>query len=117
MSGTDVSGPAYTAKLYYSNKKNKRLTVLIRDNYTGKHVTVDFGSKKGKTFLDHNDVKKKENYLKRHGAVNNKALLSNSEDWTDPFTAGFWSRWLLWSEPTFKEALQLIANKFDVAFV
>jgi hypothetical protein len=44
-----------------------------------------------------------ERYLTRH---------RKRENWSKSgkFTAGFWSRWLLWSKPSFKEALKKTEN-------
>ena len=49
--------------------------------------------------------KHKEAYLKRH---------SKSEDWKNPLTPGFWSRWLLWNKPTLKESLQDVLQRFNL---
>ena len=32
-------------------------------------------------------------------------------------TAGFWSRWLLWSKPSMKEAKTLMSKKFGIRFI
>lgn len=69
-------------KLQASTKKDKRFMITFKN---GK--TVHFGSKNGKTYIDHGDQQKREAYLKRH-AVN--------EDWDDPYSAGALARWLLW---------------------
>jgi hypothetical protein len=34
-----------------------------------------------------------------------------NENWEDPTTAGFWSRWLLWEKPDFKDALKFTLKK------
>lgn len=82
-------------------------SVIVEDNNTGKQPTkrliakillddgktknVYFGMKNSAgTFYDLNDSVKKENYIKRHAKA--------GEDWTDPLTAGFWSRWFLWEK-------------------
>jgi hypothetical protein len=41
------------------------------------------------------DEERKIRYLNRH---------KKREDWEDPNTAGYWSRWFLWEYPTYKEA-------------
>ena len=48
-----------------------------------------------------------QRYLTRH---------KKREDWSKKGidTAGFWSRWLLWSKPSLGGAIKLIENKFNV---
>ena len=89
--------------------KDKRYKFLVLDRKSGKHKKVKFGSKKGSTFIDHHSLVKKKNYIARHSKLN--------EDWEDPFTAGFWARWYLWSEPTIPEAEDLMERKFGITFI
>lgn len=91
--------------LIESPKSTKKFRVIFPD---GKHV--DFG---GKGYLDytiHKDPERKKRYLKRHGSM--------GETWTKKglYTAGFWSRWLLWSEPSLTASKRLIAKRFHLAF-
>jgi len=37
-----------------------------------------------------------------------------TEDWNDPETAGFFSRWLLWGENTLKKSIKEIEKKFNI---
>lgn len=89
--------------------KDKRFKFLIFDRKTRDYKKVKFGAKNGKTFVDHKDPVKKKNYIARHSKLN--------EDWEDPFTAGFWARWYLWSEPTITQAEDLIERKFGIEFI
>jgi hypothetical protein len=52
---------------------------------------IHFGAAGSQTYLDHHDIKKRENYLKRHKA---------NEDWSNPATPGSLSRHLLWGDST-----------------
>jgi hypothetical protein len=71
--------------------KNKRFRVLM-DN--GKYY--DFGLRNGSTFLDHKDLVKRENYIKRHYANPiEKRLIDNLV----PSPALF-SMYLLWGKYT-----------------
>ena len=63
----------------------------------GKEHTVRFGSRGYQDFTMHREEARKALYLGRHGA---------REDWTDPLTAGFWARWLLWNKKTIRESLR-----------
>ena len=83
------------AELSKSNTKNKKYKVLIIDGDTKK--TINFGQKGYEDFTTHKDPKRKENYITRHKA---------REDWSDPFTAGYWSRWILWNEPSIESSVR-----------
>jgi hypothetical protein len=69
-----------------SERKDKRYVATF-DN--GKKV--HFGLKNGQTYIDHLDKAKRDAYLKRH---------QKNEDWTNPYTAGALSRWILWGDST-----------------
>lgn len=61
--------------------------------------TVRFGLKGFSDYTIHKDRERMKRYLTRH---------RKRENWTraGARTAGFWSRWLLWSEPNFQAALR-----------
>jgi hypothetical protein len=71
-------------KLLRSNRKGKRFMVEING------VTLHFGSDVGRTYIDHKDKQKRQNYLARHKV---------REDWTK-INAGSLSRWILWGNST-----------------
>lgn len=50
--------------------------------------------------------KQKSDYIARHGA---------KEDWTKTgyFTAGFWSRWVLWNKRTIEDSIKDINKRFS----
>jgi hypothetical protein len=60
---------------------------------------VNFGRKGYSDFTIHKDRARMKRYLTRH---------RSRENWTraGARTAGFWSRWLLWSEPSLQAALR-----------
>ena len=60
---------------------------------------VNFGRKGYSDFTIHKDPVRMKRYLTRH---------RSRENWTrsGAKTAGFWSRWLLWSESNFQAALR-----------
>jgi hypothetical protein len=61
--------------------------------------TVRFGARGYSDYTMHKDQDRMKRYLIRH---------RSRENWTrsGAKTAGFWSRWLLWSEPDFRRALR-----------
>jgi hypothetical protein len=77
-----------------SLKPKYKWLVVLQDGQT--QHSIHFGARGYDDFTTHKDEKRKANYIKRH---------QPREDWTNPLTAGFWSRWLLWNLPTIKASL------------
>ena len=65
-----------------SNRKNKRYMAKFSD---GKKS--HFGLDTGFTYIDHHDIIKRFNYLKRHEV---------NEEWNDPYKASTLSAYLTW---------------------
>ena len=65
-----------------SNRKNKRYMAIFSDGNKS-HFGLDTGS----TYIDHHDIIKRFNYLKRHEV---------NEEWNDPYKAGTLAAHLLW---------------------
>jgi hypothetical protein len=82
---------------------HKYVAIIELDD--GKTRTVRFGAAGMSDFTKHKDEARKQRYLDRHSA---------REDWNDPTTAGFWSRWLLWNKPTITDSLQDLKRRFDL---
>ena len=72
--------------------------------------TIHFGAKGYEDYTIHKDPERKQRYIDRH---------QSNEDWSKSGidTAGFWSRWLLWGEPTLGQSIKKIENKFGVKIV
>ena len=68
---------------------------------------VRFGLKGFSDYTIHKDRERMKRYIARH-AGSASGLLSRRENWSrsGAKTAGFWSRWLLWSKPNFSAALK-----------
>jgi hypothetical protein len=113
-------------KLMKSPIKTKKFRVMFEDGRT-----VDFGGKGYSDFTLHREPRRMRFYVRRHGGKIPKDLMnetnsekiyknmkkvtvSDKEDWSDPFTAGFWSRWLLWSEPSMAGAKKFIEKTFSI---
>ena len=60
---------------------------------------VRFGRKGYSDYTKHKDIERMHRYLTRH---------RKRENWkrAGRYTPGFWSRWLLWSKPSFRSALR-----------
>ena len=59
--------------------------------------TVSFGSAQHSDFTKHKDPERKKRYIDRH---------KSRENWNDPTTAGYLSRWILWAKPTIEESIK-----------
>ena len=65
--------------------------------------TVPFGQKGASDMTQHKSEERKSRYIDRH---------KKNENWNDPKTAGFYSRWILWNKPTLTESVRDTNNKF-----
>ena len=101
---------------------------------TGRYV--DFGAKGYSDYTLHKTPERMRLYVLRHGGRIPPSLMkekrrgaiqrgmlevdsSRKELWTAAGvgTAGFWSRWLLWSYPSLSDAKQFISKKFKIKFI
>ena len=114
--------------LLKSPKKEKKFRVVLPN---GKKV--DFGQKRYSDFTLHSNPMRMRLYVQRHGGLIPKSTMdeqdpkkvlkkmlrvtrSDKENWARSGidTAGFWSRWLLWSDPSLKKAKRIIEERFNV---
>jgi hypothetical protein len=66
---------------------------------------VSFGASGYEDYTTHHDAERMNRYLKRH---------KTTENWNDPYTAGYWARWLLWNKPTLTEAIKDIEKRLKM---
>ena len=71
----------------------------------GRKRTIPFGAKGMSDYTIHRDPQRKERYISRHQA---------REDWKNPLTAGFWSRWYLWNQPTLSGSETDLRKRFGL---
>ena len=88
----------YLAK---SSRADKKYMVYVDGKVT------HFGATGYSDYTRHKDPERKQRYITRHQA---------RENWTKSgiHTAGFWSRWLLWGEPTIPDSIKAIERKFGI---
>lgn len=89
-----------------STRSGKKWMVTIF--YTdGRRKTVHFGAEGYDDYTMHKDPDRMSLYVSRH---------SSKEDWTKSGieTAGFWSRWILWSKPSLTAAIKFTKDKFGL---
>jgi hypothetical protein len=87
-----------------SPKRDKKFRVRFTN---GTHV--DFGQRGYSDYTIHKDRDRMYRYLVRHRRGGEKWGIRGVH------TAGFWSRWLLWSKPSIEEATKLLKTKFGVS--
>ena len=90
-------------KLSKANDNKHKYIVTI--DIDGKEKNIKFGAYGMEDFTIHGDDGRKELYISRH---------KKNENWNDPLTAGFWSRWLLWNKPTIKASMIDIKKRFNL---
>ena len=93
-------------QLIKSPRWDKKWRVVFEDG-----SGVNFGQKGYSDFTIHKDPMRMKRYLKRHARM--------GETWgkSGIKTAGFWSRWLLWSKPDLNSAVRFVNNKFNVKII
>jgi len=89
-----------------SNRKDKKYSVVVVAD--GKARTVHFGASGYDDLTVHHDEKRKQLYIKRHGA---------NEDWNDPYKPGFWAKNLLWNKETLEESAKDIEENHDIKVI
>jgi hypothetical protein len=82
-----------------SKKRDKKFDAII----DGKK-TVSFGSAGMSDYTKHKDAERKERYVNRH---------KKNEDWSNPKTAGFYAKHVLWNKPTLQASVADLNKKFN----
>jgi hypothetical protein len=92
--------------LYKSPLENKKFMAEIQQQ-NGTYKIIHFGAKGYSDYTIHKDPERKQRYINRH---------KSRENWTKSGinTPGFWSRWLLWGEPTLSASKKFIQDKFNI---
>ena len=90
-----------TVILMKSPKREKKFRAIFKTN--GKHV--DFGQKGYSDYTIHKDPVRMKRYLGRHSHMGENWSLSGK------YSAGFWSRWLLWSKPSLGAAISSVSKR------
>ena len=92
-------------KLMKSPRPDKKFRVILPDGRK-----IDFGAKGYSDYTIHKDKERMTRYIIRH---------QKRENWAKSgvATAGFWSRWVLWSEPSLRAAIRrtqtILGNKIS----
>ncbi len=90
-----------------SDRPEKKWRVVLEGD-AGREKTIHFGDKSLNDYTTHNPLERDERkrlYLARHKV---------NENWNDPESAGFWSRWILWNKPTIAASLRDVKSRFNL---
>jgi hypothetical protein len=111
-------------RLIKSPNPQKKFRAILEDGRE-----VDFGGRGYSDYTIHKDPTRMRLYVQRHGgtvpavdqAIHKRMLnvsRSDKEKWgiNGIATPGFWSRWLLWSQPSLPLAKKYITKRFGVTF-
>ncbi len=96
--------------------------------------TFDIGSPESPDYTDHRDPCVMRTHLLEKGALMQRevrletdpyeihrgmlyAVTSTEENWEDPFRAGYWERWLLWSYPNINQAQLWMTMQKNILFM
>ena len=89
-----------------STRKDKKYMVYKVDNQNKKiDNVVHFGAVGYEDYTIHKDDKRRDNYIRRH---------QEREDWTDLNSAGTWSRFILWGEPSLSKSINKMGKMFNI---
>ena len=95
------------------DSRNKKYTAFVFDKHA-RYKVIHFGAKSYSDYTIHKDKVRKNNYIKRHSAMCTSTSRVPTQDWNDPNTAGFWSRWLLWNKETLEDSAREIEKRFGL---
>lgn len=94
--------------MHKSDKPEKKYYVELEGS-SGRRKRIYFGDSNAKDYTLFNALEREERkrrYLLRHKAT---------ENWSDPETAGFWSRWILWGDtPSVQTNLRRTLARFTL---
>jgi len=112
------------------DRKKKFRAILPGDR------TVDFGARGYSDYTKHKNPSRMRSYVLRHGGQIPRRIIaernpkkihkymlsidtSDKEQWRlgGVATAGFWSRWYLWSQPSIREAQRFMTRRFGITFI
>lgn len=99
-----------TCTLQPSDLAGKKYRVEIVDAQRGTRRTVHFGATGYSDYTIHKDPERMARYTQRHRA---------RENWSKSglYTAGFWSKWILWNKPSLAASIRDTAQRFGIRIV
>ncbi len=95
--------------VYIKESTNPSKKWMIKVIYDNKSKTIHFG---GKSYNDYTIYYKQEGKEKADERKTLYIARHKKDNLNDPFSAGFWSMNLCWSEPTIAESLKKVLSKY-----
>lgn len=104
-----TSSNSVTVYLGKSKRSGKKFTANIFDK-NGKSRKVHFGATGYSDYTKHHDHARMERYTNRH---------KDKENWgkTGIYTAGFWSKWILWNKPSLSGSIADTRRRFGLRII
>ena len=87
-----------TVIIQKSHRRDKKFDAFVN----GEKI-ISFGQKGAEDYTIHHDDVRQQRYIIRH---------RKNEDWNDPYTAGFYSRWVLWNRKTLQTSIDDMNLRF-----
>ena len=87
-----------------SNRKGKRFVIIMPDLKHSHH----FGSDVGKTFIEHNDIKKKNAWYSRH---------KKDKNFNNKHSGIYHSKKLLWTETTLSKSIKKYEKEHNIKII
>ena len=91
-------------RLVPSHNPDKKSDAVLETD-AGREKVISFGQRGASDFTQNKDEQRKQRYVARHQA---------RESFTDPTTAGFWAKNILWNKPTVAESLRDTKARFSL---
>ena len=95
--------------VYIKESTNPAKKWMIKVNYNNQTKTIHFGAK---SYNDYTIYYKEEGKEKADERKRLYITRHKGDNLTDPFSPGFWSYFLCWSEPTIAESLKKVLSKY-----
>lgn len=87
-----------------SDKFNKKYMIIFENN-----KKLYFGASGYSDYTIHKDIERRNRYILRH---------IKNENWNDIYSAGFWSKHLLWGvSPNINKCIKYIEKKYKVKII
>ena len=110
MKGTYIRRPRCERRKIYKAINMTRIEISTSDHKDKKFKavidnkkTVHFGAQGASDFTIHKSEERKQRYVTRH---------RKREDWSDPETAGFYAKRILWNKPTIQGSIKDTNQRF-----
>lgn len=92
-------------KIVKSKKKGKKYDAVFTMTGSNKSKTISFGAAGMSDYTIHKNSARKRNYIGRHKA---------RENWSNPYTAGTLSHYILWNQTSLRASIASYKRRFKL---